>query len=366
MALYLMKPLLWNTKQYVKPAGVKASRESYPGTYGFGHEEWNNSPLMGFKDDGQHYRAFYTERVGRAPVYEHAGQTFVFMIASHGGLQQLVGVAGNAMYLVGDEHRSERRRIAKLLNVKELWRDAWELSSVKEKFDNNIRAFRDHWKKDAWEPKWICPANFFMWLQEPVTIDPKRITDSNALPMRFSSYMTLNRDSAEKIMHMVPAERHSDTWHRLVDAMQVAFNVPVLQMPEDSTDGKATSRLTNINARIGQGQFRDALMGKWGHRCAVTELSCSELLRASHVKPWVSSTDYERTDPNNGLLLAAHLDALFDKGLISFNDGGEMMLSSRLKAGDLRHLRLPAPLRRSPDSALRKYLCHHREQLFKP
>ena len=126
---------------------------------------------------------------------------------------------------------------------------------------------------------------------------------------------------------------------------------------------KATSRLGMINARLGQGQFRDALMDKWNRRCAVTKLSCPELLRASHVKPWSLSTENERLDPDNGLLLAAHLDALFDKGLISFDDQGGMLVSSRLKE-DGRYFGFPKSLVTCPNKALQKYLRHHRENLF--
>ncbi len=59
--------------------------------------------------------------------------------------------------------------------------------------------------------------------------------------------------------------------------------------------------------RIGQNIFRDALLGLWGGRCAVTGCDQAELLRASHMKPWTAcASDAERLDVHNGLLLAAH------------------------------------------------------------
>jgi putative restriction endonuclease len=39
------------------------------------------------------------------------------------------------------------------------------------------------------------------------------------------------------------------------------------------------------------------------------------MLRASHIKPWSDCSNRERLDPLNGLLLVAHIDALFDNGL---------------------------------------------------
>ena len=66
------------------------------------------------------------------------------------------------------------------------------------------------------------------------------------------------------------------------------------------------------------------------HRCAVTGCAISVVLRSSHIKPWADSTNSERLNPANGLLLAAHIDALFDGGLISFENNGTMLASGRV------------------------------------
>ncbi|MCK6525080.1 HNH endonuclease, partial [Myxococcota bacterium] len=59
------------------------------------------------------------------------------------------------------------------------------------------------------------------------------------------------------------------------------------------------------------------------------------LLRASHIKPWAEcTTDAERLDPENGLLLAAHLDAAFDAFLVSFDREGRIVFSEGLAEGD--------------------------------
>lgn len=87
--------------------------------------------------------------------------------------------------------------------------------------------------------------------------------------------------------------------------------------------------------RVGQDVFRDALMTYWGGRCAVTGVAEPRLLRASHIKPWARcETDAERLDVYNGLLLAAHLDAAFDAGLVSFSDEGAILFSSQFAQED--------------------------------
>jgi hypothetical protein len=73
--------------------------------------------------------------------------------------------------------------------------------------------------------------------------------------------------------------------------------------------------------RVGQDLFRDGLLDYWDGICAVTGLAVPELLRASHIKPWVDcDTDAERLDLFNGLLLAPKLDAAMDRGFITIDD----------------------------------------------
>ena len=73
--------------------------------------------------------------------------------------------------------------------------------------------------------------------------------------------------------------------------------------------------------------------------------------RSSHIKPWCDSTNSERLNPENGLLLAAHIDALFDRGLISFEGGGSMLISGRINREERKRFRLPMSLGRNGDVA---------------
>jgi hypothetical protein len=84
-----------------------------------------------------------------------------------------------------------------------------------------------------------------------------------------------------------------------------------------------------IKSRRGQGRFRDEVACIEAG-CRVTRVRVPEHLRASHIKPWRNSTNEERLDGNNGLLLAPHIDHLFDQGFISFEDDGTLLLSRRL------------------------------------
>lgn len=102
---------------------------------------------------------------------------------------------------------------------------------------------------------------------------------------------------------------------------------------------KSTEAERWVVQRVGQDLFRGALLDYWQGRCCVTGLAVPELLRASHIKPWARcDTDEERLDVFNGLLLAPHLDALFDGGWVTVQADGCLLFSTRLTATDRQHL----------------------------
>jgi hypothetical protein len=81
------------------------------------------------------------------------------------------------------------------------------------------------------------------------------------------------------------------------------------------------------------------------------------------VKPWLKSNSKQRLDHHNGLLLSANLDALFDKGLITFDSSGQMQISKRLDARHRQALGLPKPLRFVPKELV-PYLKYHEKEVF--
>ena len=59
------------------------------------------------------------------------------------------------------------------------------------------------------------------------------------------------------------------------------------------------------------------------------------MLIASHIQDAAKSNIHEKADNNNGLLLCAQHDKLFDSGLISFDfQTGEIMISNDLSEKD--------------------------------
>lgn len=81
-----------------------------------------------------------------------------------------------------------------------------------------------------------------------------------------------------------------------------------------------------VKSRRGQGIFRDNLK-RLEKCCRVTGVSDERLLVASHIKPWRDASNEERLDGSNGLFLSPHVDRLFDRGLISFSEGGYILIA---------------------------------------
>ena len=118
--------------------------------------------------------------------------------------------------------------------------------------------------------------------------------------------------------------------------------------------------------RVGQGFFRAALLDFWDGCCPLTGIIHRRLLRASHMKPWADcATDAERLDVYNGLLLAAHLDAAFDAGLITFADDGALHAAPSLSIEDRERIGLPTlPLLAGLTASHLPYLEYHRDIVF--
>ena len=98
------------------------------------------------------------------------------------------------------------------------------------------------------------------------------------------------------------------------------------ELASATTSATEVERL--VRQHVGQNIYRDSLMEYWGSACAVTGIAIPALLRASHAKPWAKcDTDAERLNVFNGFLLCAHLDALFDRHLMTFTESGDAIFA---------------------------------------
>jgi 5-methylcytosine-specific restriction protein A len=133
----------------------------------------------------------------------------------------------------------------------------------------------------------------------------------------------------------------------------------------NSTLPNKTERTGLVTSRVGQGAYRKSIIHRWEYQCAVTGFTKLEALIASHIIPWAKSTDEERLDVNNGILLSPTYDALFDRHLISFDDKGKILLSDSIEIKSYQLVGISGNERiKNLSQFNQKYLSIHQTKLF--
>lgn len=145
-----------------------------------------------------------------------------------------------------------------------------------------------------------------------------------------------------------------EEWERRIEEKLVLD----LEIPE-------TERRALVMARRGQGQFR-ANLRKVEKACRVTKVDRIEHLVASHAKPWRDSSNSERLDGENGLMLTPTVDHLFDRGFISFENNGRLIVSPIAHITSLERMGIDGSLNVGAFSeGQRRYLDYHRENVLR-
>ncbi|MBD33740.1 MAG: hypothetical protein CL892_04795 [Dehalococcoidia bacterium] len=125
-----------------------------------------------------------------------------------------------------------------------------------------------------------------------------------------------------------------------------------------------TEIISLVNARVGQGNYRKELMKIWNNSCSISRINNEKILIAGHIKPWRYSDNFERLDPYNGFLLLPNLDKLFDRGLISFKNTGEIIISDEIKEKHFDSLGISKETKIKLFEQNKEYLDFHRDIIF--
>jgi hypothetical protein len=138
-----------------------------------------------------------------------------------------------------------------------------------------------------------------------------------------------------------------------------------LDITED-TSLQETERIAIVKARIGQGIFKDRV-SLIESKCRVTGVVNPAHLIASHCKPWRDSTNQERLNGENGLLLTPSIDHLFDRGFIGFENNGVLIISPVAHRASLQ--RMGVEIQKIINvggftSGQKKFLDFHRNSVF--
>jgi hypothetical protein len=133
---------------------------------------------------------------------------------------------------------------------------------------------------------------------------------------------------------------------------------------QQRSDLDPAAKATLVMARRGLGVYRENVE-QIETACRVTGVLDRRHLRARHIKPWHLSDDKEKLDGQNGLLLAPHVEHLFDRGHISFTDAGSLLVSERMNNAVLSAWGLKRGQQVGAFGPKQcQYLAYHREHIF--
>jgi hypothetical protein len=226
------------------------------------------------------------------------------------------------------------------------------------------------WQNEGWR----VPVRFERLAD---SLRPKDHMDRLAptLPDQYSPIRATGDGNQGAYLAAIPADM-SDALIELLGPQWAALDLSEqdgARDPEDAvasdiknrTDIGETQKIQLVNARRGQGIYRSNLE-RVENACRVTGVTDKRHLRASHIKPWRMSSDVEKLDGNNGLLLSPHIDHLFDQGYISFTDEGVLIASPAADSNTLARWQVtPGVMCGKFRQEQLPYLAFHREFIFR-
>ncbi len=233
----------------------------------------------------------------------------------------------------------------------------------------------DYWSNDGWQ----LPV---AWQPLPKRFRPKPLIARFAqwLPSKYSPIGPESGDGHQKaylceireevFRFLTDQGGGEPDWEELAEAAASMPGDADTIADERSSYGDAltdSERDRLVRTRYGQSIFRDNV-SEIESGCRLTGVTNPTLLTAGHIKPWrLCTSTHERLDGANGLLLTPHVDRLFDRGLISFADTGDVLISPRLSTEDVRRLGLENACKRNTggfSKAQQIYLEYHRREVF--
>lgn len=221
-------------------------------------------------------------------------------------------------------------------------------------------------------------TGWFLEVEFEQLINPLRPREfkDEIIPLLPKKYSPLNRVTADGLQGVYLAEISVELANLLItlsrsDLESLLRNLEDLRDDEDDELiqleinskqlGGELEKIQLVKARRGQGLFK-ANVRLYESECRVTHVRSMRHLRASHIKPWKDSSNDEKIDGANGLLLAPHVDHLFDRGFISFSGDGQLLVSQKLNVSVLEKWSISLPQNVGAfDPKQRRFLEYHQD-----
>ncbi|MDX9750573.1 MAG: HNH endonuclease [Flavobacteriales bacterium] len=137
------------------------------------------------------------------------------------------------------------------------------------------------------------------------------------------------------------------------------------QVLKEDQQIKATTKDILMGVRVGQERFRKRIL-RTLKSCPITGIDDARLLNASHIKPWAVCDDNERMNIHNGFVFSLIIDRLFDRGLLTFDEGKNLILSTSLSNKNIERAGLNRHhiYKKLPIEGREPFLQFHRDNVF--
>lgn len=166
----------------------------------------------------------------------------------------------------------------------------------------------------------------------------------------------------------LPFESEMMKAQKLQTSIEKENQIDERELPKE---GKVREQI--IKARVNQSFFRQSILASYNYTCCITGIQQSELLIASHIRPW-GIDEKNRLNPRNGIAINALHDKAFENGLLTIMPDFKIKISSILLKQnknisivnyfvDYQDKEIILPSRFLPDIEFLKY---HNEERFKP
>lgn len=198
----------------------------------------------------------------------------------------------------------------------------------------------------------VIYGSFKKWL--PSYEVPTNLIDFLALKQELEELSTYS-DRNKKGNNMYSAALNCYEQYIKDSSNQIAIH------SQDSLQQLEQKRLVKV--RLAQQKFRKNVFDI-NNKCIITDCVDESLLIASHIKPWAQSTELEKIDGYNGLLLTPTYDRLFDKGLMTFGENNQIIYSPKLSQNSKECLHLLQVVKFDFHQKHKIYLKYHRDNIF--
>ena len=236
-------------------------------------------------------------------------------------------------------------------------RDKWEIYPfVQEKIDEILEKTgrKDHGENKLFvEFKYVCKDKFALRSNYGPAYN-KPFIDI----VEEGGYEVIEQDRIKPLLYEITS--HVKT--HLSDFEKDKINkVTEIEKYTEELEGKEKEAVVKV--RINQDKFREKLINKY-KKCRLCNVNMNDLLVASHIKPWSISDANEKLDIHNGLLMCPNHDKLFDRGYISFDDTGRILISERLDDNNRMYMNITAKMKIDIAEENIKYIKYHRKNVF--